>query len=129
MSPRISTPPEILQVGTPFRDVTNRNKSKRSKFRNHIKIFTPFIGLSSGDGEVGRLEEKISKLQSRIEQLEKYIFNRRANSDKYIYEDTEGSTDFSEALPEPYLQNLNISFNQPKNEVMEVSVETIIIED
>ena len=85
--------------------------------------------MSSGDGEVGRLEEKISKLQSRIEQLEKYIFNRRANSDKYIYEDTEGSTDFSEALPEPYLQNLNISFNQPKNEVMEVSVETIIIED
>ena len=87
------------------------------------------LGLSSGDGEVGRLKEKIAELQSRIEQLEKYIFNRRTNSDKYIYEDTEGSTDFSEALPEPYLQNLNISFNQRMDEVMEVSVETILIED
>ena len=45
VSPRISTPPEILQVGTPFRDVTNRNKSKRvgisSKFR---KIFRYLAG-------------------------------------------------------------------------------------
>lgn len=45
VSPRISTPPEILQVGTPFRDVINRNKSKRSKFRNQINIFTHFVGI------------------------------------------------------------------------------------
>ena len=30
VSPRTSKQTEILQVGTPFRDVTNRNKSKRS---------------------------------------------------------------------------------------------------
>ena len=49
VSPRISTPPEILQVGTPFRDVTNKNKTKRKciscEFINHFNIFTHFASV------------------------------------------------------------------------------------
>ena len=93
---------------------------------------------------MGRLKEELAELQYRFEKLEQFVLKnqscqscrcelyeprRRANSDKYIYEDTEGSTEFSEALDECYLQKLNISFNQPKDDIMEVSVNTIVIED
>ena len=86
----------------------------------------------------------MAELQSRFEQLENACCCRRTDStfgnsndfirrnvfeDKDIYEDTDGSTEFTEPLEELYLKNLNLSFNQPEDEIMEVSVETIVIED
>ena len=124
--------------------------------------------LNSGDDDVIRLKKDIAQLQSewqsRFRKLENELVScrselhqhrRRTNTalkhsynfvrrqvcgDKDIYEASDGSSEFTEPLGQPYLQSLNISFNSAtadnqagekaeiqKDQMMEV--ETIVIED